>query len=337
MEREGLVGRGITYAMLLALTLVVGAACGKGGEKDEDPIGHRLRVLGYVFTPDWGTVSTRIPWQGITDLNVAFINPTESGAFQVDPALRDLVNTAHAHQVRIFFSIGGGNPPPYLETLLATAQNRTKLVSGIVDVLNRFGFDGIDVDLENALINEHYASFVEEVAHAVKPLGKLVTAALASWNANRISDATLAHYDFINVMSYDATGPWNPERPGPHSPYSMAVDDFRYFHQTRDIPAARLFVGLPFYGYGFGGGVPESLFFRDIAAQWPGRVHDDEVTAAGGGKVYYNGLITIQQKTQYALDNDAGGVMIWQLLQDAEGAHSLLRAINETINQSQKD
>lgn len=330
-------GRGIGYSLWLVLALVVGTACGKGGEKEENPAGHGLRVLGYVFTSDWQSVSARIPWQSITDLNVAFINPAASGAFEVDPAMTALVEKAHDHGVRVFFSIGGGNPPPHLETLLATAQDRDKLVSGIVEVLDRFGFDGVDIDLENALINEHYAPFVAAVAKAVKPLDKLVTAALASWNANLITDATLAHYDFINVMSYDATGPWNPDRPGPHSPYSMAVDDFGYFHRTRGIPAARLFVGLPFYGYGFGEGAPQSLSFRDIAARWPDRVQDDEVTVTGGGKVYYNGLATIGRKTQYALDNGAGGVMIWQLLQDAGDAHSLLRAINETINQPQKD
>jgi len=328
-----MVGRGISYAVWLAFTLCVGAACGKGGSTGADPTLPRFRVLGYVFTSDWTQVSTRIPWQRITDLNVAFINPDESGAFTIDPAIRDLAETAHAHDVRIFFSIGGGNPPPYLESLLATAQGRAKLVLGIVDALDRLGFDGVDIDLENALINAHYAPFVEEVATAVKPLGKLVTAALASWNADQISDETLEHYDFINVMSYDATGPWNPAKPGPHSPYAMAVDDFRYFHEKRGIPAERVFVGLPFYGYGFGEGAPESLSFRDIALQWPDRVHDDELTMPAGGKVYYNGLPTIQRKTLYALDNGAGGVMIWQLLQDGENEHSLLRAIDETINQ----
>jgi len=321
------------HLFLLALPLLTLEASCKGkvepGSTTEQP---RLRVLGYVFASDWSLAKTQISWQQITDLNIAFLNPDAAGAFEVDAALEGLLQQAHDHGVRVFFAIGGGNPPPHLEHLLRTKQDRAKLVMGIVDLLNRFGFDGVDIDLENALINDDYAPFVEEVAVAVKSLGKLVTAALASWNADQIADATLAHYDFINVMSYDATGPWNLANPGPHSPYSMATNDFEYFHKTRGIPAHRIFIGLPFYGYGFGEGAPESLFFRDIVSQWPGSEQNDELTLPAGGIIYYNGIPTIRKKTQYALDKGAGGVMIWQLLQDADGDKSLLHAINETIN-----
>ena len=327
-----MVGRGIIRFLLLAWPfLTLEASCKGTPEPVSEPEQPRLRVLGYVFASDWSLANT-INWQQITDLNIAFLNPDATGAFDVDPALVGLVQRAHEKGVRVFFSIGGGSPPAHLETLLRTKQERAKLVLGIVDLINRYGFDGVDVDLENALINQHYAPFVEEVAAAVKPLGKLVTAALASWNADQIADETLAHYDFIHVMSYDATGPWNPSRSGPHSPYAMATADFEYFHKTRKIPANKIFIGLPFYGYGFGEEAPQSMFFRDIVARWPGSEQHDEVTLPAGGTVYYNGIPTIRKKTQYAIDNGAGGVMIWQLLQDAEGEKSLLRAINETIN-----
>lgn len=321
------------HFLLLALPLLMPAASCKGNpEPGPDGEQPRLRILGYVFASDWSLAKAQINWQQLTDLNVAFLNPDATGAFEVGAALGGLVQEAHDNDVRVFFSIGGGTPPPYLERLLSTKQDRARLVMGIIDLINRYGFDGVDIDLENALINSHYAPFVEEVAVAVKPLGKLVTAALASWNADGIADETLAHYDFIHVMSYDATGPWNPSNAGPHSPYSMATDDFDYFHKTRNIPAERIFIGLPFYGYGFGEGAPESLFFRDIVTQWPGSEWNDEVALPTGGHIYYNGIPTIQKKTQYALDSGAGGVMIWQLMQDAEGDKSLLRAINETIN-----
>jgi len=328
-----MVGRGIIRFLLLVLPLLVLETSCKGNlDPDLPPEQPRLRVLGYVFASDWSLASTQIDWQYITDLNIAFLNPDVAGGFERNAALGTLVRQARDHNVRVFFSIGGGNPPPHLEGLLSTKQGRAKLVIGIVDLINQYGFDGVDIDLENALINEHYAPFVAEVATAVKPLGKLVTAALARWNADQIADETLAHYDVIHIMSYDATGPWNPSNTGPHSPYSMATTDFEYFHKTRNIPADRIFVGLPFYGYGFGEGAPQSIFFRDIVARWPGSEWNDQVTLPEGGDIYYNGIPTIRKKTQYAIDNGAGGVMIWQLLQDADGDKSLLRAINETIN-----
>lgn len=48
--------------------------------------------------------------------------------------------------------------------------------------------------------------------------------------------------------------------------------------------------------------------------------------------VWYNGCATIAQKTSYALQT-LGGVMIWEVTQDAAGEHSLLTAIGQTIAQ----
>ncbi len=56
-------------------------------------------------------------------------------------------------------------------------------------------------------------------------------------------------------MSYDHTGPWRPEKPGPHAPYEEAQAALAYFGVDRKIPKDKLVLGVPFYGYGFG---PES-------------------------------------------------------------------------------
>ena len=44
----------------------------------------------------------------------------------------------------------------------------------------------------------------------------------------------------------------------------------------------------------------------------------------------YNGPATIRRKTELALQL-AGGIMIWELSQDARGSDSLLRVIGETV------
>ncbi|HMG11384.1 MAG TPA: glycosyl hydrolase family 18 protein, partial [Mucilaginibacter sp.] len=149
------------------------------------------------------------------------------------------------------------------------------------------------------------------------------------------SDKALAQLDFINVMSYDKTGPWNQAKPGQHSPYSMAVDDMNYWGGARGIAKEKLSLGVPFYGYGFGVNAPGSLAFSEILVAYPGSESLDQVTVAGGGIVYYNGIPTIKNKTEVAL-NKAGGIMIWQLRQDAKGANSLLNAINTVIKAHSK-
>jgi GH18 family chitinase len=50
--------------------------------------------------------------------------------------------------------------------------------------------------------------------------------------------------------------------------------------------------------------------------------------------IYYNGVETMTRKTQYVLDNDYSGIMIWELGQDVGSeadSISLLNAIHTTI------
>ena len=291
---------------------------------------NKLRVLGYLPGSDnWVEAINSIDLTKITDLNLAFINPDTAGNFSANDAYHQIIQKAHNNNVRVFLSIGGGGPPAHLGGLLIN-DRRANLISGLVKFAETYDFDGIDVDLENALINADYAPFVSELSVALKAKNKLMTAALASWNSDLIGDSTLRLYDFINIMSYDKTGPWNLNKPGQHSPFTMTQDDFKYFNQTRKIPADKLFIGLPFYGYGFGNGAPQSMKYKDIIATFPGAENKDTVVVTGGGTIYYNGIATIKQKVSFAIDNKAGGVMIWQLLGDSKDFKSLLKVISDT-------
>lgn len=288
-----------------------------------------FRLLGYLFSRgNWHTEIDNIDLSMITDLNIAFINPDSTGTLPDNPAYTTVIAKAHQKKVRVFMSIGGGDPPHYLGTLMEPAQ-RSAVIASLVDAAEKYDFDGIDVDIENSLVNANYGGFVRELSVALKAKNRLMTAALASWNGNLIGDSTLQLYDFINIMSYDKTGPWNLNNPGPHSPFEMAKADFDYYHHTRNIPAARLLVGLPFYGYGFGAGAPSGLRYREIVSQFPGAEQLDEVSVPSGGKIYYNGIPTIRQKVSFAIENGAAGIMIWELLGDTRDNLSLLKAINE--------
>ncbi|RYF87310.1 MAG: hypothetical protein EOO00_12555 [Chitinophagaceae bacterium] len=317
------------YSLFVCLTAI---ACNNKGYVSPPKYISDLRVLGYLHsTNNWMNDLNAVDLSLITDLNLAFINPDATGNVPANDIYRQVVEKAHAQKVRVFLSFGGGSPPAHLEGLLKE-NKRAGLVNGLVAAAETYGFDGIDVDLENALINEDYAPFVRDLALALKAKNKLMTAALASWNSNLIADSTLQRYDFINIMSYDKTGPWNLNNPGQHSPFSMAENDFNYYHKTRNISAQKLFIGLPFYGYGFGPGAPGSMNYKEIIRVYPGSELNDSVVVPSGGAIYYNGIPTIRQKVNMAITNQAGGVMIWQLRGDGDGDKSLLKVINQVKN-----
>ncbi|RFZ85919.1 hypothetical protein DYU05_10140 [Mucilaginibacter terrenus] len=269
-----------------------------------------------------------IKLKNITHLNIAFVNPDSAGNFIAPIDLHKVVKLAHRKHVLVLLSFGGGSPPKYLPALLA-ADRQTKLIDALVKLAVDNNADGIDVDLEGHMINQDYESFVSGLSASLKAHGKLMTAAIAGYYAERYTNKALARFDFVNIMSYDKTGPWNQAKPGQHAPYDMAVQDIAYW-TGRGIPKEKLNLGVPFYAYGFGQGAPADMTYKDVVDQFPGAEDKDEVVLPAGGTMYYNGIPTIKAKTKLALDK-AAGVMIWQLMQDANGKKSLLRAINKGI------
>lgn len=317
--------------LLPAMVLFMFSACGRPVAIQSAP-GHQQKILGYLHgRGNWHYAIATVDLTNLTDLNLAFFNPDSNGILMPNADLPKLIATAHQKNIRVYMSIGGGNGPAYLKDLIAGSK-RTPLISTIVNFAISNHFDGVDVDLENDLITDQYAGFVAELSAALKTKHLLMTAALASWNGDLIKDETLRLYDFINIMSYDKTGPWNLNKPGPHSPLSMAQDDFAYFNTKRSIPASRLLIGLPFYGYGFGGKAPESLPYKEIIARYPGAENKDEIELADGGHLYYNSIPTIRQKCDFAKANKAAGVMIWELQQDSQDENSLLKTIAKALN-----
>lgn len=270
----------------------------------------------------------QLPLGHLTHLNLAFIRADSAGTISM-PAWADTVVTmAHASGVKVLGSFGGGNPPAYYAQLLSGGQAGA-LAAAIARFASLHSLDGIDVDLEGSLINEHYTAFVSGLALRLRREHKIVSAALATWSASRIPDSALQRFDLINVMSYDRTGPWTPGKPGPHAPYQMAVEDLGYWILKRGLDRKKIILGLPFYGYRFSGSGISSMPYSEIYAADSSARSKDSIMFADSSIVYFNSEATIRRKTALAM-RQAGGVMIWQVLQDTDN-NALLSAIRETI------
>jgi len=321
------------FVTILLVTVLTGSKTVNAQAIGQEAVNKKpkFRVVGYltVHSIESGAGAS-FDFSRINYLNIAFINPDAEAKFTVTPALANVITASHAKNTKVLMSIGGGSAPAYYSSLLSDTL-RGVFINNLVKLVADNNLDGVDVDLEGERIDSNYEAFVTGLSAALKLKNKLLTSAVATAYMSRYTDKALAVYDFINIMSYDKTGPWRPTNPGQHAPYDMAVSDLDYWTNTRGIPKEKLGLGVPFYGYGFGTGAPADINFRDLAAQYPGSENADEVTVTGGGIIYYNGIPTIKNKTILALKN-AGGVMIWQLMGDDFGSKSLLNVINTTIN-----
>lgn len=298
---------------------------------------NSFKIVGYYFlyTAVRDTIHADSTYQflnKITHLNIAFINPDSAGNFRNDLAIDTLIKKAHQKNVKVLASLGGGSAHPYFAALLDN-KNRKMFIDNLVSMVKRYDLDGVDVDIEGDDIDGNYTKFVVGLAAALKPEKKLITAAIATAYKDQLPDKALKQFDFVNIMSYDNTGPWRPQDPGDPSPYSMAVDDLDYWHDTRGIPEEKLVLGLPFYGYGFGkdNSPVVSMNYNQIVSLYPNSELSDTLNLPRDVVMYFNNIATIKEKTELAMQK-GGGVMIWQLLGDAPGSNSLLNAIYQLVH-----
>ncbi len=291
-----------------------------------------FKIVGYyslksALTADVATV----PFNKLTHINLFFLNPDTLGNFNQDlSSITPFIQAAHANNVKVLPSIAGGGRHNYYHSILKD-DKRSKFVQDLLQIVLKYNFDGIDVDIEGSDIDENYEKLAIELSKAFRPHKKLVTSAIAVFYKDVLSDKALAQYDFMNIMSYDHTGPWTPSKPGPHSTYDHAVADLDYFHTVRKIPANKMVLGVGFYGYGFGPTLTSpaiSMNFGDILAKYPGSENFDQLNMPDSSILYYNGIPTIRKKTALAKQM-ASGIMIWQILGDAPGETSLLQAIHD--------
>ena len=299
------------------------------------PARAQQRVVAYV--PNWIDLSAfagAIDYAQLTHINVAFENPKDAdGNLSFDRRTDGLIAKAREHKVRVLVSIGGGSASEdrkirnqYFE-LLSDAR-RAGFVAQLARYVTAHEFDGLDVDLEGPAINKDYGAFIEELARSLQPQGKLLTAALSQgYGGKKVSAATLAQLDFVNIMAYNATGSWEPNKPGPHSSLEFAQSNVTYWLE-RGLPKSKAVLGVPFYGHGFGKDFRKDEYsYAEIVGKYPGAEAADQA----GATIWYNGRPTIRAKAMFVKEQGLGGVMIWSLDQDAKGAASLLSAIHDGL------
>jgi GH18 family chitinase len=246
----------------------------------------QAKVVGYVTN---NTVSA-IDYAKITHLNIAFENPDASGNLSYGSANNTYIKKAHDNGKKVLVSIAGGFASEdatykarYFD--LISDAKRAGFVQKIAAYIADHNFDGLDVDLEGSSINADYGKFITDLSAALKANGKLLTTALSHMNGGaNVPDEALLLFDFVNIMAYDATGPWNKGNPGQHSTYDFAVSSLDYWVK-RGLPKEKAILGVPFYGYGFGADFNEGMAYSQIINKYAGAENRDE----SGNTIYYNG------------------------------------------------
>ena len=274
-------------------------------------------ILAYVTE---GIIADLIPYEKLTHINYSFLTPKADGTFNRISngwKLKQIVETAHEHGVRVCISVGGWGWDAQFEELAADPRTRSAFVQNLKAFVVEYGLDGVDMDWEYpdpGQSSQSFLALIKELRAAMPE--KLLTTAVVSHGDEHglgIPSESFELFDFVNVMTYD----------GPdHGTMEQFERGLAYWSQ-RGLPKEKIILGAPFYGD------PNLPYFKIVQAD-PAAAQTDTIEYYGT-TYHYNGIPTIQAKTRIAMEN-AGGILFWTLDHDAQGELSLLNAIYEAAH-----
>lgn len=233
------------------------------------------------YTPD------KIPANRLTHLHYAFakIDPSANAVALADPsndrknfaALRKLKQRQPA--LKTLISIGGWDFSTYFSDVASSAARREAFAQSCLEFILEHGFDGIDLDWEYPVSGglagntnrpqdkQNFTLLLQAIREKLNRQSAkdgrqyyLTIAGAANTSyLSKIEPAKVsALVDYLFVMSYDIHGPWDSYadlnaplyKPQESSPqYKNSVYDGIRAYLDKGVPAKKLILGMPFYGY----------------------------------------------------------------------------------------
>ena len=295
---------------------------------------------------EWGGVTHVIYWGGVVHSDGTLDLTTQ----QVTTDGPILISNAHANGVKVLLGLfqanwlsGGSNTfQP------AITNNLSGFVANIMSAVNSYGFDGVDIDWEPFSAGTNGSALTSLSAALRTALGTRILTASFGWDSYPWAIANSSYFDRISVQTYDGSNPafntyswYNAALIGPNNNSNLSVDYIASLWTGQGFPAAKLLIGIPFYGYVWTGGgitgprqnwtttpsvvqtyyqslaslITSSNYNWDTSAQVPylsintGNTSTDQF-------ITYDDAQSVAAKVNYAKSKALGGWIIWELVGD---------------------
>lgn len=310
----------------------------------------------------------------------------DTGALRGSFHQLQLLEEAHPHLTTLL-SVGGWTWSGRFSDVALTDVSRQRFAQSCVDLALGYGFDGLDIDWEfpgggglegnvsrpedtqnfTLLLAALRAELDARAAADGRPYELTIAAPCGPALYANIELAGIHPYlDAINLMAYDFHGGWDAVT-GLHAAlYAVPGDSAVGFngdaavraYLDAGVPAAKLVLGVPFYGRGWQGvgptndglgqphsGLPMGTWeagvfdWHDLAANYlpsyPRHYSPDTVapwlySPTTGIFISYEDPESLAAKATYVLDSGLGGAMFWELSSD-DVSSTLGRALHDGL------
>lgn len=198
------------------------------------------------------------------------------------------------------------------------------LEDNIITILDKYNFDGVHFDYEYPLSGKAWRCYNKFLVSLDKKLGKYTLGvAVSDWNID-FSTAAIGAIDTFELMVYDFV-----DSDGRHATFEGTQERVNKIGFD-GIPSEKVNIGLPFYSRP-----------TDMSSYWYGyNSCYAEIDENGwyhcnntNKDFWFNTPDVIAKKTEYAINNGYGGVMVWHYNCDLPSTHedSLLRSVDSVL------
>ncbi|XP_074603802.1 chitotriosidase-1-like [Brevipalpus obovatus] len=225
-------------------------------------------------------------------------------------------------QLKTLLAIGGWNEGSIKYSTMSKDPSARKIfVQSVLDLLEKYSFDGLDVDWEYPASRggrpedrENFISLLSDLKEAFTPKGLLLTSAVSAGRDTIDSSYDVAevsqYLDYINVMTYDYHGGWErltghnaPLFPRPDETGSNALLNVNFsinYWISRGASPSKIVMGMATYGRSFTLAKEEN---NGLYADAPQKGQAGPYTREAGS-LGYNEICEMQMKTQWTVVRD---------------------------------
>ncbi len=225
-------------------------------------------VVSYVYTANMGNGLNDMFFETVDVINLAFATCDVDGSLTLDANYVGILNRykekAKENGVRFVLVIGPPSDPKRFEAIGASAELRKKFAKNVVDAINEYGFQGVDVDWEypTEATKGNYTLLIKELYEQVKNNDPehLVTSAIPAgpYSYPKFDLKNSVQYlDYINMMSYDMQSDsttthhaalYRNSSVGVIGGCSIDESVATFTGKTQGVPLNKIVIGAAFYG-----------------------------------------------------------------------------------------
>jgi spore germination protein len=244
-----------------------------------EPFGQRTYRVTAWSLGDGGSLVSATGAEAVDEVDFDWYQSQSDGSVAARAENLDLVAAARSQGLNIFATVTNqpagklGFSRDIAASIMATPASRRRHIESLVALVKEKGFDGIDLDWEalKGKDRQPFATFVEELSTALHAQGRFLSLAVfpktqkqGRWDSQVAMDYERlgAAVDEFKVMAYNFSGPWSD--PGPQAPLAWA-DKVLTFAESQ-VPAGKIYLGIPFYGYDWHAGKATAVLPRGASA-----------------------------------------------------------------------